>query len=129
MPTGDLQNWVHFCCLAIEVNWYDSLRSHRQRRLDQRRINVAGLLRWLNWNWLGPNGDDGQKSRDKGIGRKNDLIAGSDAPCFKNQPQGVESIAYSNTMSNSTISGKLLFKLSHFTAKDQPTGIEYAVEG
>src|SRR3989442_1182994 len=103
MPPGDLQNRIHVCRLAIEMDWHDRFGAWCDGGFDPGRVDVECPRVWLHRHWCGTCIRHRQPCGDKRVTRNNDFVARSDSVSPQDQVKGIEPVSNGDAVPGFTI--------------------------
>lgn len=118
VPVSDRIDLVHVSRLAVQTHRHNGLGTRRDRSLDLRGVDVAGIRLDVHEDGFGAKQHDHFRSGDKSKGGGDDFVTGLDAHGHQADQQGLGATGHGNAMLGAGISLELLLQLAHFRAHD-----------
>ena len=129
MARGDRCYALHVREPSVEVHRDDRFRPRRNGELDEHRIKIACAVLDVDEHRLRANGDHRLRRGDKGVGRGDNLISGSDVQRPQNELESARSAADPVSVGCPAETAESGFELQELLAPDKAVVEDHAIHG
>ena len=119
VTTGNLQNRIHVCRLAVQVDRQDGPGALGDRCLDQTRVDGVGLRVDVHEHGRGAAVADRRDGGNEGERHGDDFVAGPDAGGEQGQVQRAGARVHANRVISAAIRREFLFEAPDLRAQHE----------